>query len=156
MANAKHHIPEGYTSVTPYLIIEGAEKAIQFYIESLDAIEIMRMPTPSGSIGHAELKVGNAHIMLADAVTEQGYHGPKSLGGTSVSLMLYVEDVDATVAKAVDAGAKLTRPVENQFYGDRMGTIEDPFGHQWHIATHIEDLTDEELAARAEEAMGGS
>jgi PhnB protein len=148
-------IPEGYHTMTPYLIVDGAARAIDFYTKIFGATEKMRMPGPGGKVGHAELELGDTMIMLADEHPEMGAQAPRAFGGTPVSLMVYVPDVDATVAKATAAGAKVVRKVENQFYGDRMGTIEDPFGHRWHVATHVEDVSPDELAKRAA-AMGKS
>ena len=142
-------IPEGYPRVTPYLIVDGAGAAIDFYRDVFGATERMRMPGPDGRIGHAELQLGDSVIMLADEHPEMGARGPRAYGGAAVSLHLYVPDVDATVKKAVAAGAKLLRPVEDKFYGDRMGTIEDPFGHHWHVSTHQEDVPPDEMARRA-------
>lgn len=144
-------IPEGYHSVTPYLIIKGAAAAIDYYKKVFGATERMRMDGPGGTIGHAELVIGNSTIMLADEHPAMGYRSPKTLGGTPVSLVLYVEEVDTVFKRAVDAGAKAQRPVENQFYGDRMGTLEDPFGHVWSVATHVEDVSPEDMQRRAEE-----
>jgi PhnB protein len=141
-------IPEGYHSVTPYLIVDGAAAAIEFYKKVFDATEVMRMPAPGGRIGHAEIKIGDSHIMLADENPEMNARSPKSVGGSPLSLLLYVDDVDKTVERAVAAGAKLERPVEDKFYGDRMGAIEDPFGHQWYVGTHIEDVSPEEMKKR--------
>ena len=146
-------IPDGYHTATPYLVIGGAAKAIDFYKQAFGAEELMRMADPSGKVGHAEIKIGDSIIMLADEHPEMGHKGPKSLGGTPVSIMLYVRDVDAVGAKAVAAGATVTRPVQNQFYGDRSGTFTDPFGHLWTVATHVEDLSPEEIGRRAAEAM---
>ena len=148
MATAVKPIPEGYHSATPYLIVNGGANAIEFYKKAFGAKEIMRMPRPDGKIGHAEIKIGDSPIMLADEVPEMGHRSPQSLGGTPVSIMLYVEDVDAVAGKATAAGAKVLRPVENQFYGDRSGTFSDPFGHQWHISTHKEDVSPEEMKKR--------
>src|SRR5262245_7430524 len=142
-------IPEGYHSLTPYLSIQGAEKAREFYKKAFGAVEVMRMPGPDGKIGHAEIKIGDSHLMLADEYPQMGFRSPKALGGSPVGLMLYVENVDEVVSKAVGAGAKLTRPVENQFYGDRSGCLEDPFGHTWFVSTHVEDVSMEELKKRA-------
>ena len=147
-------IPEGYHNVTPYLIIDGAAKAIDFYKKVFGATEKMRMPSPGGKVGHAELTLGDSMIMLADEHPDMGHRAPHAYGGSAVSLMVYVPDVDATVKSAIAGGAKVVRQVENQFYGDRMGTIEDPFGHQWYVATHVEDVPPEEMAKRAAAAMG--
>jgi PhnB protein len=149
-----HHIPEGYHSVTPYLVVDGAAEAIDFYTKAFGAVELMRMPAPGGKIGHAEIKIGDSHVMLADEHPEQGHRGPKSIGGTPVGIMIYVPDVDSVFAAAVAAGAKETRPVENQFYGDRSGSITDPFGHNWMISTHIEDVAPEEMERRMKEMYG--
>ncbi|MGH7357380.1 MAG: VOC family protein [Candidatus Rokuibacteriota bacterium] len=146
-------VPHGYHSVTPYLIVDGGGKAIDFYKRVFHAAERMRMPSPGGKVGHAELTIGDTMIMLADEHPEMGARGPRAFGGAAVSLHLYVEDVDTTVAAAVAAGAKLLRPVEDKFYGDRSGTIEDPFGHHWHVSTHKEDVSPDEMARRAA-AMG--
>lgn len=148
-------IPEGYPRVTPYLIIDGASAAIDFYVEVLDAKEQMRMPTPDGGIGHAELLIGDSMIMLADESPDMGARGPKTIGGSPVSLMVYVEDVDATFAKALTAGATETAPVEDKFYGDRSGTFDDPWGHHWHVASHVEDVSPEEMERRAAEQYSG-
>lgn len=145
-------IPEGYRSVTPYLALKQAADAIEFYRRAFGAKERMRMPGPDGKIGHAELEIGNSVIMLADEYPDMDFRGPASIGGTSVTLHLYVPDVDATFSKATAAGAKPVRAVEDQFYGDRAGSVRDPFGHVWHIATHKEDLSPEELRRRAEAA----
>ncbi len=149
-------IPEGYHTVTPYLIVSGAAGAIEFYKKAFGAAESMRMTGPGGKIGHAEIRIGDSHVMLADEVPEMGYRGPRSFGGSAVTMLLYVEDVDATVDRAVAAGGKLVRPVKDQFYGDRTGGVEDPFGHVWYIATHIEDVSPEEMKRRAAAASGPS
>ena len=141
-------IPEGYHSVTPYLIIKGASAAIDYYKKVFGATEIMRFPTPDGQIGHAELKIGDSPIMLADEMPGRGYVSPKTLGGTPVSIMIYVNDVDSVFKKAVDTGTTVDQPIKDQFYGDRSGTIHDPFGHVWTIATHKEDVTPEEMKRR--------
>ena len=143
-------IPDGYHSVTPYLSIKGAAQAIEFYKRAFSATELFRLVAPSGEIGHAEIKIGDSPIMLADPCEEGAFRNPLSLGGSSVGLHVYVEDVDALFVQAVDAGAKALRPVQDQFYGDRTGTLEDPFGHVWFLATHKEDLTPEEINRRAE------
>ncbi len=140
-------IPEGYHSVTPYLIIKGASAAIDFYKKAFGATELFRMPDPSGKgVAHAEIKIGDSPIMLADE-QPQIYRSPQSLGGTPVSLMLYVEDVDTVFPRAVAAGAKVVKPIADQFYGDRSGTLHDPFGHLWTIATHKKDVSSEEMMA---------
>jgi PhnB protein len=150
MSNGKAKaVPDGYQSVTPYLVVDGGAKAIDFYTRVFGARERMRMPGPGDKVGHAELTIGDATIMLADEHPEMGARGPRAYGGAAVSLHLYVPDVDATVKAAVGAGAKLLRPVENKFYGDRSGTIEDPFGHHWHVSTHVEDVAPDEMARRA-------
>lgn len=143
-------IPEGYHSVTPYLMIKGASEAIEFYKRALGATEIFRLTQPNGQIGHAEIKIGDSSIMLADPCEQGAFRNPRSLGGSSVGLHVYVEDVDAQFAQAISAGAKVVKPVQDQFYGDRTGTLEDPFGHIWFLATHKEELTPEEINRRAE------
>ena len=142
-------IPDGYHTATPYLIIEGAADAIEFYKQAFGAVELFRMPGPDGKIGHAEIKIGDSPIMLADAYPDMGYKGPKSLGGSPVSLMIYVEDVDTVFNRAVDAGATVKEGVSDKFYGDRMGTLIDPFGHVWHVSTHKEDVSLAEMEKRA-------
>lgn len=146
-------IPEGYEGATPYLVIKGAASALEFYKKAFGATELMRMPAPGGTVGHAEIKIGKAIIMLADEFPQMNCKSPQAYGGSPVSIMLYVQDVDTFVNRAVSAGAKLVRPVKNQFYGDRSGSLEDPFGHQWHIATHMEDVLPDEMAKRAQSAM---
>jgi PhnB protein len=148
-------IPDGYHTATPYLIIKGAAAALDYYQKSFAATEIMRMPGPDGQIGHAEIQIGNSRIMLADECPQMDARSPKTIGGTPVGIMLYVEDVDTVFNRAVANGGKAQRPVEDKFYGDRMGTLEDPFGHQWHIATHKEDLTPEEIGKRMAAMCGG-
>jgi len=147
---AVESIPAGYRSVTPYLSIEGAAKAIEFYKRAFGATELFRLDAPNGKIGNAELKIRDTILMLGDPCEESTFRSPQSLGGSSVGLHLYVEDVDVQFARAVEAGAKIVQPVEDQFYGDRMGTLEDPFGHVWFLATHKEDLSPEEISKRAE------
>ena len=149
MAGKTKPIPEGYHTATPYLIVSDAAGAISFYKRAFNAEERMRLARPRGKVGHAEIKIGNSPIMLADESPEMGYRAPQSLGGSSVTLLLYVEDVDAQFKQAVSAGAKVLRPVEDQFYGDRSGTLQDPFGHIWTIATHKHDLTFDEIRERA-------
>jgi PhnB protein len=149
MPAAVKAIPEGYHTVTPYLILSGAGDAIAFYKKALGAEEVMRLGGPGGKIGHAEIKIGNSRIMLADEHPELQALSPRTVGGSPVSIHLYVENADAAVERAVAAGAKLVRPVADQFYGDRVGGIEDPFGYRWFIATHKEDLTIDEIRRRA-------
>ena len=146
-------IPEGYHSVTPYLIVRGAAQALEFYKKAFGARELFRFPMPDGQIAHAEMRIGDSHIMLADEPQDpvhqqMGHKAPNSLGGSSVGIMLYVEDVDAVAKQAVAAGAKEVRPVVDQFYGDRSGTLQDPFGHIWTIGTHKEDVSPEEMQRR--------
>ncbi|PYU12498.1 MAG: glyoxalase [Acidobacteria bacterium] len=142
-------IPEGYHTATPYLIIKDAARAIEFYKKAFGATELMRMAQPDGRIGHAEIRIGDSPIMLADEFPEMGHRSPQSLGGSPVSILLYVEDVDALFNQAVSAGAKVQRPVQDQFYGDRIGGVTDPFGHVWYIATHKEEVSPEEMRKRA-------
>jgi len=148
-------IPEGYHSVTPYLIIKGAGNAIEFYKKAFGANELFRFPSPDGKIGHAEIKIGDSPIMLADEYPEMGYKGPQTLGGSPVSLMIYVDDVDTIFNQAVEAGATIKEAVQDKFYGDRLGTVTDPFGHIWHLSTHKEDVSLEEMERRAKAAHGG-
>lgn len=145
-------IPDGYHSVTPYLIVDGGAKALEFFKQAFGAQELFRIER-DGKIGHAEIKIGDSPIMLADEHPEMGARGPQSLGGSPVSIMLYVENADQMVERAVAAGAKIVRPLENKFYGDRSATLADPFGHTWHISTHIEDVSSEEMSRRIEAAM---
>src|SRR5262245_40657787 len=140
-------IPENYHSVTPYLVVDGAAKAIDFYKRAFKAAEHVRMPGPENKIAHAEIKIGDSMVMLSDPM-ESVHKSPKTLGGTPITLMIYTEDVDTTVADAIKAGAQTLRPVEDQFWGDRMGGVTDPFGHQWFVATHIEDVSPEEMKRR--------
>ena len=146
-----HYIPVGYHTATPYLIAEGAAKALDWYRDVFGAKEVMRFPMPDGKLGHAETKIGDSHIMLADEFPEMGYRSPLSHGGTPVSIMIYVEDVDAVFKNAVAHGAKVRQDIKDQFYGDPNGTITDPFGHVWTIATHVEDVTPEEMKRRMEQ-----
>ena len=148
-------IPEGYHSVTPYLIIRGAADAIEFYKKAFGATELFRFPGPDGKIGHAELQVGNSRIMLADEYPDMGYNGPQTLGGSPVALMIYLADVDTVFNRAVEAGATVKEALQDKFYGDRIGTVIDPFGHRWHLATHQEDVSMEEMERRAKAAGGG-
>lgn len=152
---AAQPIPEGYPKVTPYLNIAGAADAIEFYCEILGATERMRMPGPHGSIGHAELELGGSVIMLADESTEFGNKSPGTLGGTPVSLLVYVEDVDSTYRAAISAGATEIHAVEDKFYGDRAGMFKDPWGHEWTVATHVEDVPEDEMERRMSEMLQG-
>lgn len=146
-------IPPGYHTVTPYLITKGAGDAIEFYKKAFGATETFRMTLPDGkTIGHAEIKIGTSPVMLADEAPDRGVRSPKSYGGTPLSLLLYVENADAVFEQAVAAGAEVLSPLENKFYGDRMGTIADPFGHHWTIGTHVEDVSEEEMRKRMEKA----
>jgi len=146
-------IPEGYSTISPYLAVDDAAEAIAYYKKAFGAEETVRMDAPDGRIGHAELKIGDSHVMLSDPFPQASTTPPKELGGTSASIFMYVEDVDAVVQKAVEAGATVTMEVEDQFWGDRFGSITDPFGHNWSIATHVEDLTPEEIEERGKAAM---
>ena len=147
MASVKP-IPEGYHSVTPYLCCRDAAAAIEFYKKAFGATELMRMGAPGEKIGHADIQIGDSHVMLADEFPEMGFLSPQSVGGSPVMMHLYVEDADATAQRAVAAGAKVTRPVEDQFYGDRGGQLDDPFGHKWYVSTRKEDLSPEEVKKR--------
>ncbi len=146
-------IPEGYHSAAPYLAVDDASEATDYYKKAFGAKERVRMDAPGGKIGHAELEIGDALVMLSDPFPQSTTRSPKELGGTSVSIFMYVEDVDAVVKQAVDAGATVAMEVADQFWGDRMGSVTDPFGHTWSIATHVEDVPPEEMAERAKEAM---
>jgi PhnB protein len=148
MSTTVKPIPEGYHTVTPYLIIKGAAEALEFYKKAFGATELFRMEQPNGKIGHAEIKIGDSPIMLADEHLEMKHASPKTLGGSPVSLLLYVEDVDTVFNRAIKAGAEQQLPVEDKFYGDRSGSVVDPFGHLWHIATHKEDVAPEEMEKR--------
>ncbi len=146
-------IPAGYHSITPYIFVRGAADAMAFYEKAFGAVEVTRMPGPDGKLMHAEIRIGDSHIMLADEMPEFGNMSPQSLGGISGRLMLYVEDVDSSFSQALAAGATENQPVEDQFWGDRMGTLTDPFGQQWSLATHVEDVPDAEMPARFEAFM---
>ena len=147
-------IPSNYPRVSPYLSVDGAARAIDFYCQVFGATERGRMAGPDGSIGHAELEIGDSLIMLSDPFPEMGAPTPKALGGSAVTVMVYVEDVDAVFNRAIEAGAKEISPVQDQFYGDRSGQFEDPFGHRWNVASHIEDVSPEEMDKRLEQLMG--
>jgi PhnB protein len=146
-------IPEGYRTLTPYLAVDGAGEAIEFYKRAFGAKERGRMPGPDGLIAHAELQIGDSLVMLSDPFPQSSSRSPKELGGTTSGIFMYVEDVDAVVKQAVEAGATVTVEVEDMFWGDRFGTVMDPYGHSWSVATHVEDLTPEEIAERGQQAM---
>ncbi len=146
-------IPEGYHTVTPYLIVKDAARAIDFYKKAFGASELLRLDCGGGKLAHAEIKIDDSPIMLADEAPEMGFRGPQSIGGSPVCILLYVDDVDALTRQAIAAGAKVVRPVQDQFYGDRAGTLEDPFGHVWTIATHKEDVSPQEVHKRFEAHM---
>lgn len=146
-------IPDGFSAVTPYIIVADCGRALEFYKKAFGAREVLRMAAPGGKVGHAEIEIGGAKIMMADEFPEMDCKGPKAYGGSPVSIHLYVPDVDSMAKQAVSAGAKLKRQVEDQFYGDRLGTLEDPFGHTWHVSTHKEDLSEGEIKHRHDEAM---
>jgi PhnB protein len=146
-------IPEGYHTVTPYLIVNGGEAALAFYKKAFGAVELFKLPGPDGKLGHAEIRIGNSPIMLADEHPQMGARGPKSIGGSPISILLYVEDVDARFHQALAAGAKELRPLKDEFYGDRSCTVEDPFGHVWSIHTHKEDVSPEEMQRRMQAMM---
>ena len=150
---AVKHIPEGYHAVTPYLFVQGAANALDFYKRAFGAVELLRFEGPNETIGHAEIRIGDSPVMLADEVPEMGARSPRTYGGSPVGLMIYVEDVDKTVPQAIAAGGKELRPLADQFYGDRSGTLTDPYGHIWTVATHREDVSHEELRRRSEEQM---
>jgi PhnB protein len=149
-------IPEGYHTLSSYLAVEDAASAMEYYAKAFGAKEVVRMDAPGGKIGHAELAIGDSRIMLSDPFPQSSTRPPKELGGTTGSMFMYVDDVDAVVKQAVDAGATVTMEVADQFWGDRFGTITDPFGHVWSIATHVEDVPPEEMAERAKTAMAAT
>ena len=154
MTSKTKPIPDGYHTATPYLVITNAGQAIEFYKAAFGATESMRLAAPDGKVMHAEIMIGDSPIMLCDECPDWNAFSPQTIGGTAVSIVLYVEDVDGVVERAVAAGAKLLMPVEDQFWGDRMGTVADPFGHKWSIATHTEDVTPEEISTRAKAFFG--
>ena len=154
MATKVKPVPDGYNRITPYLCVRDASRAIDFYKRAFRATELVRMADPSGKVGHAELSIAGERIMLADEFPEMGSRSPEALGGSPVTIHLYVDDVDAVARQAVAAGARVQRPVEDQFYGDRAGKFEDPFGHMWYIATHKEDITEEEMKRRVAALYG--
>jgi PhnB protein len=147
-------VPDGYHTATPYLIVNNAAGAIEFYKKAFGATETMRIVSPPGKVGHAEIRIGDSVIMLADEFPDMGARSPQSIGGSPASILLYVEDVDATFKRAVAAGAKVQRAIEDKFYGDRSGSVDDPFGYTWHIATRKEDLSAEEVQKRARALFG--
>ena len=151
MARSKQPIPSGFHTVTPYLTVRDAAAAIEFYKKALGAEEIMRMPTPDGKIGHAELKIGDSIIFLADEFPQMGNKSPQTLGGSTGGLYLYVEDVDKAFKRATDAGATVKMPATDMFWGDRYGQVTDPFGHLWSLSTHVEDVSPEEMEKRSKE-----
>ena len=148
-----NYIPKGYNSVTPYLVIKGAARAIEYYKKVFGATVVLRMDGPGGHVGHAELQIGSSRIMLADENPQMGYRSAETIGASTVSLLVYIPDCDKVVAKAVAEGAKILKPVEDQFYGDRSGFIQDPFGHFWSVSTHKEDLSPKEIEERVKKAM---
>ena len=149
------YMPKGYNSITPYLIIKGAAQAIDYYKKVFSATEVMRMPGPDGKVGHAELKIGDSHFMLADEDPSmgQGHTSASTMGGSPISLYLYIPDVDKVFDRAVSEGAKVLKPVQDQFYGDRSGFLQDPFGHLWGLATHVEDVSSDEMQRRMKKMM---
>ena len=149
-------IPDGYPQLTPYICVDNANQAIEFYKKVFGAKERMRMPSPGGKIGHAELQIGDGVLMLSDEHPEFGAVSPRSVGGTPVTLSLYVDDVDSVFKKAISSGAKSLRDVRDEFYGDRTGQFQDPFGHKWSVATHVEDVSPQEMERRAEKATAGA
>ena len=156
MSDQVKPIPEGYHTATPYLILNDADKALEFYKQAFGAIEVVRMASPDGKVGHAEIKIGDSMLMLGEETLEMGYRGVQSYGGSPVSIMLYVEDCDALFNQAVAVGATVKQPMKDQFYGDRSGTVADPFGFQWNLSTHKEDVTPEDMKKRMEAAMSQS
>jgi len=153
MSKKARAIPEGYHSVTPYLVLRQASDAIEFYKKAFGAAEIFRMPGPGGAIAHAEIRIGDSQIMMCEENPAMGAQSPQTLGGSPANLFLYVEDVDAAYKRAVDAGATATMPPKDMFWGDRYGKLVDPYGHEWSIATHVEDVTPEQMAERAQAAF---
>ena len=154
MAGSVKPVPEGYHLVTPYLCIKGASEAIEFYKSAFDATELMRIPSPDGSIGHAEIQIDDSRIMISDGSPEMDFRNPATICGTPVHVYMYVQGVDRIFAQPIAAGATAMMPLEDQFWGDRTGTLVDPFGHRWYASTHKEDLTEEEIAARAARLFG--
>jgi PhnB protein len=150
---AANPIPEGYHSVTPYLAVEDASRAIEFYKDAFGAEEVVRMPGPDGSVAHAELQIGDSKLMLSDPFPQSNVRPPSERGGPTASIFMYVEDADATFEQAQEAGATVVAELQNMFWGDRFGTLADPFGHVWSVATRVEDLSEEEIAERSKAAM---
>ena len=155
MAKNAKPIPEGFRTITPHLIVRGGEKAIEFYKKAFGAELVAKMPMPGGKLGHAEMRIGDSVVMLADEFPEMGARSPQSIGGSAVTIHVYVTDADAAYQRAVQAGAKATMPLMDMFWGDRYGKVTDPFGHEWSIATHKEDVTPEECVKRAAAMFGG-
>ncbi len=153
MANNVKPIPDGYHTITPYLIVNGAAEAIEFYKKAFGAVEMFRLPGTDGKVGHCELKFGDSVIMLADEYPDMGARGPKTIGGSPVQMFMYVGDVDTVFNNAVEAGAKIVRELEDKFYGDRAGGLEDPFGHTWYLATHVRDVSPEEIEQKSKEMI---
>ena len=147
-------VPEGYHSITPYIVVDDAAKAIEFYAAAFDASERMRLPMPDGRLGHAEINIGDSIMMLSDEFPEMGFQGPKAIGGCPTHFLIYIPNVDEAFQKAVEAGCEVVRPVADQFYGDRSGMVKDPFGHVWTLSTHIEDVSMEEIHARMKQSAG--
>lgn len=148
-------IPDGYHTITPYLNVKGAAEALAFYRKALGAEEVFRMEMPGGTVAHAEMRIGDSHFMVAEEMEDWGNRSPGSLGGTSFSMMVYVEDCDAAFQRAIDAGATEVMPVSDHFYGDRSGVVEDPYGHRWNLSTHVEDVPPDEMERRMKEMMAG-
>ncbi len=155
MADGVKAVPEGNHTLTPAIVVRGAEKAIEFYKQAFGAEELSRMASPDGKIGHAELRIGDSKIMMSDEYPDYGVKSPETIGGSPVNLFLYVEDCDTVFNRAVEAGATVAMPLADQFWGDRYGKLTDPFGHSWSVATHIKDMTEEELKVAAAAAMSG-
>ena len=155
MADKIEPIPTGYHSITPYLIVDDAKGAMEFYQRAFGAAVVLQLDRPDGKVAHAEVKLGDSMIMLADEASEMGYHSAKAIGGSPVKILLYIENVDAVFNRAVEAGAEVVSPVKDQFYGDRSGALKDPFGHSWTIATHIEDVSQDEVDRRYQAMMQG-
>lgn len=155
MSSKANPIPEGYRTITPYLVLKGAAEALAFYAKAFGAVETVRMPGPGGSVMHAEVRIGDSMLMLSDEFPDWGQLGPLARGGSTCTMMLYVEDCDAAFQRAVEAGCTVTMPPTDEFWGDRFAKVTDPFGHQWAISTHVEDVTPEEMKKRMAARFGG-